>query len=290
MHVPAKTRAARGDRGSAHGQGRDQCQHAEQRQRERERSPARLARGRRSQVAGGGAHECELAGVFGLRFDARGGRGRAPAAGRRAVAVAIAVAVAVGRGRLARARRALRLLARNDVLDFAANVIVGTSSAGIAGSECSVSCSWALRSGALSSRSGVAAMAARAALGLRRGISRSSASTRPAPPSSTSSAAATPRSGFEPPLRERRAGAVDLLDDHAWFLILSTFCRPSNQTLNACAVWFVMSVAFCGVSAVPVILMKGSGPSRKPPAPEKAYGLTALTLPLMRRTAGCAGG
>ena len=37
-----------------------------------------------------------------------------------------------------------------------------------------------------------------------------------------------------------------------------------------CAVWFVMSVASCGVSAVPVILMNGRGPSRKPPAPEKA--------------------
>ena len=112
-------------------------------------------------------------------------------------------------------------------------------------------------------------MAARAALGLRRGIRRSSASTSPAPPSSTSSAAATPRSGFEPPF----ANAVLALltcSTITGFLILSTFCRPSNQTLNACAVWFVMSVASCGVSAVPVILMNGRGPSRKPPAPEKA--------------------
>ena len=44
-----------------------------------------------------------------------------------------------------------------------------------------------------------------------------------------------------------------------------------------------MSIASWGESAVPVILMNGSGPSRKPPAPEKAYGLTALTVPLMRR-------
>ena len=43
-----------------------------------------------------------------------------------------------------------------------------------------------------------------------------------------------------------------------------------------------MATASCGESAVPVILMYGSGPERKPPAPEKAYGLTALTLPLMR--------
>ena len=47
------------------------------------------------------------------------------------------------------------------------------------------------------------------------GISRSSASTRPATPSSTSSAAATPRSGFEPPCGNGRLGAVDLLDEHA---------------------------------------------------------------------------
>ena len=40
--------------------------------------------------------------------------------------------------------------------------------------------------------------------------------------------------------------------------------------MNASAVWLVMSIASCGELAVPVILMYGSGPERKPPAPEKA--------------------
>ena len=60
-------------------------------------------------------------------------------------------------------------------------------------------------------------------------------------------------------------------------------CRFLNQLMNASAVGLVMSMASCCDFAVPVILMYGSGPERKPPAPEKAYGLTAVTLPSMRR-------
>jgi hypothetical protein len=46
--------------------------------------------------------------------------------------------------------------------------------------------------------------------------------------------------------------------------------RASNHFLNASAVVLVMSTASCGDFAVPLILMYGSGPERKPPAPENA--------------------
>ncbi len=65
-------------------------------------------------------------------------------------------------------------------------------------------------------------------------------------------------------------------------LVLAAACSLAYHCLNANTVRFVMSIAFCGESDVPVTLMNGSGPSRKPPAPEKAYGLTALTVPGMR--------
>ena len=84
-------------------------------QRERERSPARLARGRGSQVAGGGAHGRGLAGVVGVRCDARGGGGRPPA-----TRVPSRCWCRCWRGLLARARRALRRLARDHVLDLGA--------------------------------------------------------------------------------------------------------------------------------------------------------------------------
>ena len=154
----------------------------------------------------------------------------------------------------------------------AASVIVGTSSAGR---------SMLTGAAPVRSRSGASGTATRARCGVPDGTRRSSASTSPAAPSSTSRAAATPRSGFEPPF----ANAVPALltcSTITGSLILSICWRPSNHRLNAWAVWFVMSVASWGELAVPVILMKGSGPSRKPPAPENAYGLTAATEPAMR--------
>ena len=120
--------AADGDRGAAHGQRRDQREHAEHRQRERECPPARFARGRRSQVAGRGAHGRGLTGVVGVRRDPRVAGGRAPAA-RRSRRWWCPCAVR-GRG---------RVFALSPVLapssTCAPNVIVGTSSTGSSGSR-----------------------------------------------------------------------------------------------------------------------------------------------------------
>ena len=155
-------------------------------QRERERSPARLARGRWAQVAGGGAHEARAnwrRRCSGRRAGCRGGGGR-----RRGRCGALE-AVAEPLSPLAEALRGAGSASSSDRVvpssTCAANVIVGTSSAGSSGqatgSEGSGAAVAATRS------CGAGAATARCVRAERRGIRRSSASANPAAPSSTSS-------------------------------------------------------------------------------------------------------
>ena len=231
--VPAKTRAD-GDRGTAHGQRRDQRDQAEDGQRERECALACLARRPWSQVACGAL---TARASWRRRWRARraGARGRRWPVDREPLPELAEPFAEPLSEPLAEALRE-----RGDVFFLAA-----------------VSCPprpasrtswWAPRARAARSRrpgrglrccgrdDALLREPAAAALvrAQRRGIRRSSASANPAAPSSTRAAAPTPRRGLEPPVAVA-CSALLTCSTSTRFLTGTLFvtCRFLNQLMNA---------------------------------------------------------